>query len=98
MALDAGADDYVVRPIGIQEVLARVRAALRRAAPLKGQLQFKFGELAIDFERRQVCVRGVTVHLTPKEFGILHLLVENLGKTCNSSQIGRPTMESSASV
>lgn len=80
MALDAGADDYVVRPVGLQEVLARVRAALRRAAPLKGQLQFKFGELAIDFERRQVCVRGVRVHLTPKEFGILHILVGNVGK------------------
>jgi two-component system, OmpR family, KDP operon response regulator KdpE len=80
LALDAGADDYVVRPVGIQEVLARVRAALRRAAPLKGQLQFKFGELAIDFERRDVCVRGVKVHLTPKEFGILQILVGNVGK------------------
>jgi two-component system KDP operon response regulator KdpE len=80
MALDAGADDYVVRPVGIQEILARVRAALRRAIPLKGQLQFKFGELAVDFERRQVCVRGVRVRLTPKELGVLHLLVTNLGK------------------
>jgi two-component system KDP operon response regulator KdpE len=80
LTLDAGADDYVVRPVGIQEVLARVRAALRRSTPLKGQLQFKFGELAIDFERRQVCARGERVHLTPKEFGILHLLVGNLGK------------------
>jgi two-component system KDP operon response regulator KdpE len=80
LALDAGADDYVVRPVGIQEVLARVRAALRRSTQSKGQLQFKFGELAIDFERRQVCARGVRVHLTPKEFGILHLLVGNLGK------------------
>jgi two-component system KDP operon response regulator KdpE len=80
MALDAGADDYVVRPVGIQEVLARVRATLRRATPLKGQLQFKFGELAIDFERRHVSVRGERTHLTPKEFGILRLLVANLGK------------------
>jgi two-component system KDP operon response regulator KdpE len=80
MALDAGADDYVVRPVGIQEVLARVRATLRRATPLKGQLQFKFGELAIDFERRRVSVRGERTHLTPKEFGILRLLVANLGK------------------
>jgi two-component system KDP operon response regulator KdpE len=80
MALDAGADDYVVRPVGIQEVLARVRAALRRAIPLKGQLQFTFGKLAVDFERRQVCVRGVRVRLTPKELGVLHLLVTNLGK------------------
>jgi DNA-binding response OmpR family regulator len=54
MALGAGADDYVVRPVGILEVLARVRAALRRATSLKGEQQFKFGELAIDFERRQV--------------------------------------------
>jgi two-component system, OmpR family, KDP operon response regulator KdpE len=80
MALDAGADDYVVRPVGIQEVLARVRATLRRATPLKGQLQFKFGELAIDFERRRVFVRGERTHLTPKEFGIFRLLVANLGK------------------
>src|ERR1700746_3127884 len=74
LTLDAGADDYVVRPVGIQEVLARVRAALRRATPWTGQLQFRVGDLAIDFERRQVCVRGERVHLTPKEFGILHLL------------------------
>jgi two-component system KDP operon response regulator KdpE len=80
MALDAGADDYVVRPVGIQEVLARVRAALRRAIPLKGQLQFKFGELAVDFERRQFCAHGVRVHLTPKELGVLHLLVTNPGE------------------
>ena len=79
-ALDAGADDYVVKPFGIQELLARIRAALRRipsgeAAPLISTREFRF-----DFENRVITVRGSNVHLTPKEFELLRELVSNAGK------------------
>ena len=79
-ALDAGADDYVVKPFGIQELLARVRAALRRYAPEDAVPPFVSKEMAIDFESRAVTVRGHQVHLTPKEYDVLKHLVANQGK------------------
>jgi two-component system, OmpR family, KDP operon response regulator KdpE len=80
VALDAGADDYVVKPFGIEELLARIRAALRRYAPGDAIPTFTAKDLTIDFENRQVVVRGRDVHLTPKEFDVLKHLVGNLGK------------------
>jgi two-component system KDP operon response regulator KdpE len=80
VALDAGADDYVVKPFGIEELLARIRAALRRYAPGDAIPTFNAKDLTIDFESRQVVVRGRDVHLTPKEFDVLKHLVGNLGK------------------
>ncbi len=80
MALDAGADDYVVKPFGIEELLARIRAALRRYAPGDAVPTFNGKDLTIDFENRQVIARGHDVHLTPKEFDVLKHLVANLGK------------------
>ncbi|MFY9528719.1 MAG: response regulator transcription factor [Candidatus Acidiferrales bacterium] len=80
-ALDAGADDYVVKPFGVQELLARIRAALRRAAPAEALPSFVSDDLTIDFERRSVLVRGQSVRLTPKEFELLRLLVANQGKS-----------------
>lgn len=80
LALDAGADDYIVKPFGIDELLARIRAALRRAAPGEAVPAFATKDLTIDFESRQVTVRGRDVHLTPKEFDVLKLLVANAGK------------------
>jgi two-component system, OmpR family, KDP operon response regulator KdpE len=80
VALDAGADDYVVKPFGIEELLARIRAALRRYAPGDAIPTFSAKDLTIDFESRQVVVRGRDVHLTPKEFDVLKHLVGNLGK------------------
>ena len=80
IALDAGADDYVVKPFGIEELLARIRAALRRYAPGDAVPTFNGKDLTIDFENRQVIVRGRDVHLTPKEFDVLKHLVANLGK------------------
>jgi two-component system KDP operon response regulator KdpE len=80
VALDAGADDYVVKPFGIEELLARIRAALRRYAPGDAIPTFTTKDLTIDFENRQVVVRGRDVHLTPKEFDVLKHLVGNLGK------------------
>ena len=79
-ALDAGADDYVVKPFGIEELLARVRAALRRYAPGDALPPFESRDLTIDFEARQVTVRDRDVHLTPKEYDVLKHLVANQGK------------------
>jgi two-component system KDP operon response regulator KdpE len=79
-ALDAGADDYVVKPFGIEELLARIRATLRRYAPGDVLPPFASKDLAIDFESRVVTVRGREVHFTPKEFDVLKHLVANQGK------------------
>jgi two-component system, OmpR family, KDP operon response regulator KdpE len=79
-ALDAGADDYVVKPFGIEELLARIRAALRRFSPADALAPFVSKDLTIDFESRLVNVRGHAVHLTPKEYDVLKYLVGNQGK------------------
>jgi two-component system, OmpR family, KDP operon response regulator KdpE len=78
-ALDAGADDYVEKPFGVEELLARLRAALRRAGPPGGPV-LEIGELAVDLEKRLVTVQGRPVQLTPHEFGLLRLLAQNEGK------------------
>ncbi|HYL65001.1 MAG TPA: response regulator transcription factor [Candidatus Methylomirabilis sp.] len=79
-ALDAGADDYIVKPFGIEELLARIRAALRRYSPGDALPSFLSKDLKIDFETRQVTVRDRDVHLTPKEYDVLKHLVANQGK------------------
>src|SRR5437899_10102127 len=78
-ALDAGADDYVVKPFGIEELLARVRVALRRHGAGEAPTRFVTRDLTIDFESRSVRARGEDVHLTPKEFEVLKLLIANQG-------------------
>jgi two-component system, OmpR family, KDP operon response regulator KdpE len=80
MALDAGADDYVVKPFGIEELLARVRASLRRHSASETLPPFVTNDLSMDFESRRVEVRGKEVHLTPKEFDVMKHLVMNQGK------------------
>jgi two-component system KDP operon response regulator KdpE len=77
-ALDAGADDYVTKPFGVDELLARLRAVLRRAAPAEPLL--KVGELEIDLEKRALHRNGELVQLTPHEFGLLRLFATNEGK------------------
>jgi two-component system KDP operon response regulator KdpE len=80
LALDAGADDYVVKPFGMQELLARIRAALRRRVPQEKETSFTAKDFSMNFEARLVTVRGHEVHLTPKEFELLRHLVLNAGK------------------
>src|SRR5690348_4830444 len=81
-ALDAGADDYVTKPFSIEELLARIRAALRRSpsSPESGPRAFKSGDLDIDFESRRVHAHGKNVRLTPKEFELLRYLVAHAGR------------------
>jgi two-component system, OmpR family, KDP operon response regulator KdpE len=80
IALDAGADDYVTKPFGIEELLARIRASLRRHPSADSLQPFVSKELSVDFESRRVTVAGEEVHLAPKEFEVLRHLIANLGK------------------
>lgn len=80
-ALDLGADDYVTKPFGTDELLARIRAALRHRLQQQGQRPiFKSGDLTVDLVRRVVCVRDAEVKLSPKEYDILRMLVAHAGK------------------
>jgi two-component system, OmpR family, KDP operon response regulator KdpE len=80
-ALDLGADDYLVKPFGLEELLARIRAVVRRqAAVASGAAVVRAGDLAIDLERRLVTVAGREIHLTPTEYELLRYLAVHAGK------------------
>jgi two-component system KDP operon response regulator KdpE len=88
-ALDAGADDYVVKPFGMDELLARMRAALRRARPEEARPKLRFSELEVDLARRLVHLGGQPVHLTPTEYRLLEALATNAGKLLTHSWLLR---------
>jgi two-component system KDP operon response regulator KdpE len=80
-ALDLGADDYITKPFGVDELLARIRAALRHRLQQQGERPiFRTGDLSVDLVRRVVTVRGAEVKLTPREYELLRLLVAHAGK------------------
>jgi two-component system, OmpR family, KDP operon response regulator KdpE len=80
-ALDQGADDYVTKPFGMEELLARIRAALRHQLQVQGERPvFKIGDLSVDLVRRIVKIRDRDVKLSPKEYELLRIMVQHAGK------------------
>jgi two-component system KDP operon response regulator KdpE len=89
-ALDLGADDYVTKPFGVDELLARIRTALRHASRSAGDAVdqlFTLGDLKVDFGRRQVFVSGKEIHLTPIEYKLLTTLIRYAGKVMTHRQL-----------
>jgi len=86
-ALDAGADDYLAKPFGVAELLARIRVSLRRSLQQAPEPVFRANELEVDLARRRVLARGMEVQLTPTEYELLRLLVTHAGKVLTHSQI-----------
>jgi two-component system, OmpR family, KDP operon response regulator KdpE len=98
-ALDLGADDYVTKPFGIDELLARIRAALRHRLQEQGERPiFRSGDLAVDLVRRIVTARGEEVKLTPREYDLLRLLVAHAGKVLTHRFIMREVWGSETDV
>jgi two-component system KDP operon response regulator KdpE len=88
-ALDEGADDYLTKPFGLGELLARIRAAMRRTGNAEEQATFEMGDLHIDFSKRIVKLSGAELQLTPTEYGLLRQLASNQGKVITHRQLLR---------
>ena len=88
LGLELGADDYVTKPVGVRELMARIKAVLRRGEPEAAVAAvLEFGPARIDFDRHEATVDGRSVHLSPKAFGVLRLLWESGGRTLTRAQI-----------
>jgi len=88
-ALDQGADDYLTKPFGADELLARIRAALRRQGTPKATSAIDSGDLHLDLERRRVTLGGEELHLTPTEYALLRYLMTNAGKVLTHPMVLR---------
>ncbi len=89
-ALDCGADDFLTKPFGVGELLARIRTALRHvAAPEVGEPEFTLDRIHVDFMKRRVTLDGVEVHLSRKEYEILRALIAHAGKVLTHQQLLR---------
>ena len=98
-ALDLGADDYVTKPFGMEELLARIRAAVRHRLQQEGERPlFKTGDLTVDLVRRIVTVRGQEVKLTPREYDLLRVLVAHAGKVLTHKFILREVWGSETDI
>jgi two-component system KDP operon response regulator KdpE len=86
-ALDAGADDYLTKPFGVGELLARIRVVMRRVITPEGDPVYQVGDLTIDLARHRVIVSGKEVILTPTEFDLLKTLAQNAGKVITHRQL-----------
>lgn len=87
-ALDLGAEDFLTKPFNVGELMARIRVVLRRKKDPEAP-RFDFGDLSVDFERRRVTLRGEEIHLTPIEYSLLRVLIENKGKVLTHAFLQR---------